>query len=189
MSLEKAPSENLKNFFLGLIAKSFDQVGVGDQQIVDYMASMLADFSRAERWLMIRNAEGRRLASVVEMLASQLGSDSQRRAMGERALRKYVGDYTLFMSGLFRPHVERGGYLSYYLEEGKRSYKAVSVLDVSLYRPGFLIFEQLSDRFEQYSGALDYTRKCFFAAAPGHSPFSDFLSHIRGWTRIGLSDN
>jgi len=38
-------------------------------------------------------------------------------------VRKYVGDYTLFMSGLFRRFVERGGYLNYYLEEGARSYR------------------------------------------------------------------
>ena len=33
------------------------------------------------------------------------------------------------MSGLFRRFVERGGYLNYYLEEGARSYRAVSMLD------------------------------------------------------------
>ena len=78
-------------------------------------------------------------------------------------MRKYVGDYTLFMSGLFRRFVERGGYLDYYLEEGARSYRAVSVLDVSLYNPGFLMFEELSNGFEHYSGALDFMRKCYFA--------------------------
>jgi len=35
---------------------------------------------------------------------------------------RYVGDYALFMSGLFRPFVERGGYLGYYLDEGARAY-------------------------------------------------------------------
>ena len=41
------------------------------------------------------------------------------------------------MSGLFRSYVSRGGYLDYYLEEGRRAYWAVSELDLSLYRTGF----------------------------------------------------
>ena len=42
----------------------------------------------------------------------------------ERDLQKYVGDYALFMSGLFRSHVSRGGYLDYYLEQFKRNVEA-----------------------------------------------------------------
>jgi hypothetical protein len=93
------------------------------------------------------------------------------------------------MSGLFRTHVERGGYLNYYLEEGKRAYLAVSELDVSLYRPGFLIFEELSKGFENYSGALDYMRKFFFAPAANENPFGDFIKQIEGWVRVSLSGN
>lgn len=189
MALEKTPSNRLRDFFLALISKSFGQLGMGDRQIADYVASVLTDFSRTDRLLALRAADGRRLTSVVEMLLSQLEPDSKLRVTGERALRKHVGDYTLFMSGLFRSHVERGGYLDYYFEEGKRSYQAVSALDISLYRPGFLMFEELSKGFEHYSGALDYMRKCFFAPAPNEDPWHGFFKQIEGWVRVGLSGN
>jgi len=189
MPLEKSSSLKLKEFFLWMTRRSFDQLGVGDSQITEYIASILTDFSRADRWLMFRDAEGRSLSSVVEMLIAQLGPDSLGRVIGERALRKYIGDYTLFMSGLFRGFVERGGYLDYYLEEGKRSYRAVSELDVSLYRPGFLMFEELSKGFENYAGALDFMRKCYFATSSSEDPFAGFLKQIEGWMRTGLSDN
>ena len=189
MKVDKPSSGNFGNFFLALTRKSFGQLGVGDQQIVEYVASVLTDFARTDRWLALRDAEGRRLSSVVEMLLAQLGPDTRARVIGERAVRKYVGDYTLFMSGLFRKYVERGGYLDYYLDEGKRSYLAVSMLDVSLYRPDFLIFEELGKGFEHYSGALDYMRKCFFAPAPGEDPFSDFIQQAQGWVRTGRADN
>jgi hypothetical protein len=189
MPLEKSSSLKLKEFFLWMTRRSFDQLGVGDSQIADYIASILTDFSRADRWLMFRDAEGRRLSSVVDMLIAQLGPDSPGRVMGERAVRKYIGDYTLFMSGLFRGFVERGGYLDYYLEEGKRSYQAVSELDVSLYRPGFLMFEELSKGFENYAGALDFMRKCYFAPSPTEDPFAGLLKQIEGWMRTHLSDN
>ncbi|MGH8012138.1 MAG: hypothetical protein ACREQ4_06555 [Candidatus Binataceae bacterium] len=175
-----------------MVRQSFDQLGVGDQQIAEYLATVLADFSRSDRWLALRDAEGRRLKSVVEMMLSQLtplAEQREMRAVGERAVRKYVGDYTLFMSGLFRRFVERGGYLNFYLEEGARSYRMVSELDVSLYRPGFLMFEELSKGFEHYSGALDYMRKCFFVPAPNENPFAGFFKQIEGWVRYGISDN
>jgi hypothetical protein len=128
---------------------------------------------------------------VVEMMLSQIGvaADEAERVKGERTLRKYVGDYTLFMTGLFRRFVERGGYLAYYLEEGARSYQAVSELDVSLYQPGFLMFEELSRGFEHYAGALDFMRKCYFAPGPNEDPFAGFFKQIDGWVRRRLSEN
>jgi hypothetical protein len=189
MRTPESSAEKLKGFFLTVVRKSFDQLGLADQQITDYVASVLAEFSRSDRWLALRGAEGRNLTSVVEELVAQLGPGEQARVNGERALRKQVGDYTLFMSGLFRRFVEHRGYLNYYLEEGARSYRAVSVLDVSLYNPGFLMFEELSKGFENYSGALDFMRKCYFAPAPNEDPFAGFLRQIQGWVHYGLSDN
>src|SRR5260370_25852575 len=120
---------------------SCGEVGIADQQVVEYVASVLTDFSAAGNWLALRDAEGRHLTSVVEMLGSQTGPPQTRgRVLGERELRKYVGDYTLFMSGLFRTFFERGGYLHYYLEERKHSYQTVSELYVAPFHPVFLIF-------------------------------------------------
>jgi hypothetical protein len=189
MRIEKASQQRLKNFFFQLTRKAFGQLQVGDQQIADYVSDVLTDFSVSDRWLRLRDAEGRRLTTVVEMLLSRLGPDSDQRMADERRVRKYVGDYTLFMSGLFRKYVERGGFLNWYLEEGKRSYQAVSVLDASVYRPDFVIFEELARGFEHYAGALDYMRKCFFAPGPKEDPFSGFFREIEGWMRHGLSDN
>lgn len=190
MIVERPPAKRLKEFFLAMTRTSFGQLGLADQQVVDYIASVLTEFSAAERWLPLRDAEGRRLTSVVEMLAARTGEPQTRsRVISERELRKYVGDYTLFMSGLFRTFVERGGYLDYYLDEGKRSYQTVSEFDVALYRPGFLMFEELSRSFENYSGALDYMRKCFFKGSPDQDPFAGFAQKIEGWVRLRLMPN
>jgi hypothetical protein len=191
MPLQQSSSHKLKGFFLELVRKSFGQLGIGDNETTDYVASVLTEFSHSDRWLQIRGADGGRLTSAVEMMMSQLDvvADESQRVQGERMLRKYVGDYTLFMTGLFRRSVEHGGYLTYYLEEGARSYRAVSELDVSLYKPGFLMFEELSRGFEHYAGALDFMRKCYFAASPNEDPFGGVLKQIEGWVRHRLSDN
>ncbi len=191
MLLERSSPQRLHGFFFEMVRKSFNQLGMGDRETADYVASVLADFSHSSSWLRIRNAEGQRLTSTVEMILAreQPELDKAARVHSERSLRKYIGDYTLFMSGLFRRFVEHGGYLDYYLEEGARSYHTVSALDVSLYRPGFLIFEELSKGFEAYSGALDFMRKCYFAPAPNEDPFAGFFRQIEGWVRHNLSEN
>jgi hypothetical protein len=189
MRIERTATDRLKPFFLQLIHRSFDQLHMGDNEIADYVATMLADFSHSDRWLMLRDAQGKKLHSVVEMVVSALGPDGHNRVLGERAVRKYVGDYTLFMSGLFRAFVQKRGFLDYYLQEGKRSYEAVSKLDVSLYRPGFLLFEELSRRFETYADALDYMRKCYFTPAPGTSPFAGVFKQFESLVRNGFSSN
>ncbi len=189
MLIQRTSPDKLKPFFLGLIQQSFDQLHMRDNEIADYVATLLAEFAHSDKWLMLRDAQGTKLHSVVEMLVSSTGPDTQARAMGERAVRKYVGDYTLFMSGLFRTFVHKRGFLDYYLQEGKRSYEAVSKLDVSLYRPGFLLFEELSKGFETYSGALDYMSKCYFVPAAGSNPFAGVLRQLESMVRNGLSSN
>ncbi len=191
MPVLRSSSSKLQGFFLELVRKSFGQLGMGDHAIVEYVASVLTDFSHSDRWLQLHNGEGRRLTSTVEMLLTQTDEplDPVARVEWERTLRKYVGDYTLFMSGLFRRFVERGGYLGYYLDEGARAYQAVSELDVSLYRPGFLVFEELGKSFENYSGALDFMQKCYFTPAPNEDPFAGFFQQIQGWVRHGISRN
>ena len=183
MPLQRSSSLKLQSFFRELVRKSFDQLGMGDHAIVDYIASVLTDFSHSDRWLRLRNAEGKRLTSTVETMLNESADalDPAARIEWERTLRKYVGDYALFMSGLFRQFVVRGGYLGYY--------QAVSELDVSLYRPGFLIFEELGKSFESYSGALDFMQKCYFTPAPNQDPFAGFFAQIQGWAHYAISRN
>ena len=65
---------------------------------------MLARFTRADRLFAIRDAGGNRIESVVEMLLAldEVPSDVAR----EQAFFRHLGDYTLFMSGIFREYTE-----------------------------------------------------------------------------------
>ena len=124
------------------------------------------------------------------MLAQQREpSTDESGVLHERSLRKYTGDYALFMSGMFRQHVEGIGSLEYYIQEGSRSYWTVSELDLSLYRTGYLLYQELSKKFEYYSGAIDYTRKAYFSTAPGEDPFAGFVRQIEGWMKVNITEN
>jgi len=186
----KSGDNKLKGFFLNLVRQSFGQLGINDAMVANYVADVLTEFARTDNLYRIRGQRGRKVDSVVEMLAAKADEPADQDAiLTERSRRKYVGDYALFMSGIFRNYITRQGCLSYYIEEGSRSYWTVSELDVSLYRTGFILFQELSKKFEYYSGALDYTRKAYFAADPGEDPFAGFLRQIDGWAKINIRPN
>jgi hypothetical protein len=186
----KAAADRLHKFFHEMTRQSFWQLGINDATVARYLADVLSDFASTDRLFQIRSRAGRKLDSVVEIQAqSQKENAGESGLLRERALRKYLGDYTLFMSGIFRTHVEKNGYLDYYLQEGSRSYWTVSELDLSLYRTGFILFQELSKKFEYYSGALDYMRKAYFAPDPGEDPFAGFLKRIEGWMKVNLTEN
>ena len=178
-------SAPLHEFFLTTTQRTFRELGVGDESVIDYVAAVLTEFARADRLYALRTARGRAIDGVGHMRRAA----DRTNAMRARAARKYVGDYTLFMTGLFRTHVESRGALGYYVEEGQRSYRAVSALDLTLLRTGYFVFEELAKNFEHYSGALDYMRKAYFTPQPGQSPFGEFLRRVEGWITSGLSDN
>ena len=178
-------SAALHEFFLSTTQRCFQELAVGDESVIGYVAAVLTEFARSDRLYMLRTARGRAVEDVGDIRRSA----DRTAALRARAARKYVGDYTLFMTGIFRTHVESRGALDSYVVEGQRSYRAVSELDLALFRTGFLFFEQLAENFEHYSGALDYMRKAYFAGPPGQSPFAEFLRHVEGWISTGLSDN
>jgi hypothetical protein len=122
--MEKRPEDNtLQDFFLKMVRQSFWQLGINDATIAMYVAEVLAEFARSDNLFRIRGQQGRKVDSVVEMLVSETDELANEDAiLNERSRRKYVGDYALFMSGIFRNYITRKGCLSYYIEEGSRSY-------------------------------------------------------------------
>jgi hypothetical protein len=189
--MENRPADNqMQRFFLDVVRQSFWQLGINDATVAHYVADVLTEFARADNLYRIRGRGGRKVDSVVEILAATADEPaSQDAILTERSRRKYVGDYALFMSGVFRNYITQKGCLSYYIEEGSRSYWTVSELDVSLYRRGFILFQELSKKFEYYSGALDYARKAYFAADPGEDSFAGFVRQVEGWAKANITPN
>jgi len=180
----------LQSYFHNIVRQSFGQLGINDVTVAEYVAEVLSEFALADNLYQVRGRAGRKVDKIVEILANHNEeSNDESSILKQRSARKYVGDYALFMSGIFRRHVQSQGCLDYYLTEGSRSYWTVSELDLSLYRTGYYLFQELSKKFEYYSGALDYTRKAYFATTPGEDPFAGFLRHVDGWVKVNISEN
>lgn len=127
----------------------------GDREISRYITDLLLDFVRADHLYRIRNARGKRLDEVGEMLLESnplLAASSFER---EREVRKHIGDYTLFLTGMFPEHVaalpRRGLRLDSfidYIKAGKESYRIVAAFDQFEYRSVAPLFRRLADEFE-----------------------------------------
>ena len=150
---------------------SFRDLALHDDAAASYLADLLARFARTEQ-LFPRGITGQRLETVVDLLLEtqalwQAGSFAPEH---EVTVRRHIGDYTLFMLGVFRERVERMASSGYYVMQGTRAYRYVSEHDRASARPvrpaGSALFGRLADRFEGYARALDYTRRVHFGAGP-----------------------
>ena len=161
-------SELLPRFFDRVTRRAFGDLALDDPPAARYLADLLARFARAEALYAVQAATARRLDTVADsLLAIQRAWDVAAPEFNpgeERALRRHIGDYTLFMTGIFRDHVERLAVTGYYQDEGRRAYRFVSEAARAGGQPDAPLFRRLSDRFEQYAGALSYARKVYFRA-------------------------
>lgn len=169
-------NERLKRFFLWILRRTFQDLNVQDNQMVEYLSDMLTRFSRTDRLYRIRDAKGKILRGAVEMLMEKerFSADIHK----ERDFFQYLGDYILFMAGIFKEFVEAHGFLNYYLHEGKLAYRRVWEVEQGLFRPTTRLFERLWRSFEFNAGALHYMRKTFFREPQGDNPFTDWQKRL-----------
>ncbi len=141
----------LRRLFGELVRRHFQD----DAGIAEYISGILVDFVYVDHLYRIRNARGKRLEEVGEMLIESNPLLEARSFDRERAVRKHIGDYTLFLAGLFPEYVaslpRRGLRLDSmidYVKAGKESYRIVSFFDQFEYRTEAPLFRRLSDSFE-----------------------------------------
>jgi hypothetical protein len=155
---ERVPDQHpLRHLFERLVrARFFQDLNLYDIEISRYVAGVLTDFTHAEHLYRIRDAQGQTVEAVAEMLVEAnplLEANSFDR---ERAVRKQIGDFTLFLTGLFpehvgsRFHVRRVPIDAFidYVRVGKQSYAVVAAFNLFEYRHEAPLFRRLSDRFE-----------------------------------------
>lgn len=158
----------LPRFFNQVTRQAFGDLALDDPPAARYLADVLTRFARADALYAVREAPPRRLDTVVDsLLAIQRAWEWDSPDFSpedEPALRRHIGDYTMFMTGVFREWVERRGIMAYYEAEGRRSYRFVWEMARTQGDEDAPVFRRLSDRFEHYAGALSYARKVYMRA-------------------------
>lgn len=106
------PQESsLRQLFHEVVFDCYEsRLGMHDKEISTYVADLLTEFCRAENVYRIRDAQGKPLRAVGEMLVAAdpvLGTAAS--FSEEREIRKHIGDYTLFLPACIRiPYSARG---------------------------------------------------------------------------------
>jgi hypothetical protein len=159
----------LPRFFERTVRQSFGDLALDDAPAAGYLVDLLVRFARTDALYAVEAPSPRRLEGVVDAwLEIQRAWDAGSPAFDpgrEVRLRRHMGDYTLFMTGLFREHVERLAVAGYYEGEGRRAYLFVSETARARGEPDAGLFRRLADRFEHYAGALTYMRKVYLRAS------------------------
>lgn len=175
----------LPRFFEGVTRQAFGDLAIDDTPAVRYLADLLTRFARAEALRTVRELPAQRLDTVADsLLAVQRAWEwpaPDFNPSAERALRRQIGDYTLFMIGIFRDHVDRLAVTDYYEHEGRRAYRFVSEVARAQDEADAPLYRRLSECFELYAGALSYARKIYFRAdrlPPGAWPDSFFRAFV-----------
>lgn len=149
-------SNPLQQLFYELIGRNYEEIGVRSAEVQSYVATMLTEFCEMDTLYKIRDASGRPLADVGEML---LESDPVYGPASsfdrERQVRKHIGDYSLFFTGLFpeslnwsRLRRSRLESVVDFVKAGKESYYIVSKFEHFEYAKVAPLFRNMARDFE-----------------------------------------
>ncbi|HYT90695.1 MAG TPA: hypothetical protein VEL76_18450 [Gemmataceae bacterium] len=165
------PDHPLRRLFAGLTEQTFQTtLGIADPKLVDYLSLLLSRFVHVDAIYRLRNAEGKRLQEVVEMLleAEALPPEGRTR----REYHRHIGDFTLFWTGVYpegmrhlQPPVARDRLIDY-TEQGKRSYYIASTFEEDERREESRVLRRLSEEFELCAYGLTQVRREWERARP-----------------------
>src|SRR4051812_8415944 len=151
-------SHPLQQLFQDLVGRHYDEeIGIRDPQIVAYVSHLLAEFCDTEQLYKIRDAAGRPLHDVGEMLleSDPIYGDAPSFDR-ERQVRKHIGDYALFFTGMFPESINhlrlrRNRLESFvdWMKAGKESYYIVSKFEHFEYAKVAPLFAKLASKFEE----------------------------------------
>jgi hypothetical protein len=151
-----------------LTEKSFtEHLGWPDLNVTDYVSNLLVEFSHTDQLYKIHDRQDRPVDSVVEMLFESEVLLEAQSFDRERDVHRHIGDFTLFMAGLFPEYLRRlktagliyhKDFLVDYVKTGKRSYGLVA--EYGGYDPeqDSPLFRKLSENFELCVAGLGFVR-------------------------------
>lgn len=162
------PSYNnqpLRKLFAGLVEQAFFvEIGVCEPRLTEYLVDLLIDFVHSDKLYRIRDLQGRRVETVVGMLAA---AERERQGGSEAdplGIYRHIGDFALFWTGVFPEGLRRRrgvnpDQLLSYVDQGKESYARASELTDEDSEPPRSLLRWLSRDFEVCAHGLGVVRR------------------------------
>lgn len=155
----------LYQFFRHQLQHGFQLHGLNGAHTIDYVSDMLARFAQTRALYALRDNEGRPLEHIFDMLDAWQQEHPPGQRAHERLIARHIGEYTLFMSGLFRERVSARGELDYYMAHGRSAFWRSADYEVNPTRRQ--LFHRLYRDFAPISDILDYLRRVQFPLPSG----------------------
>ena len=164
----QAQAHPLELFFQQAVRNSYEgRLGLHDSGVTGYVAHLLCEFSECRKLYSMRDEAGRPIEELDEMMRAAdpvLGPATS--FDEERALRKHIGDYALFLAGMY-PEAARSSRrlrrhfpsIEELIHAGKESYYIVSQFDLFEYEEEAPLFARLSSGFERCILGLTLVRE------------------------------
>ena len=158
------PEHPLRRLFAGLTEQTFlTTLGLADPPLTDYLSEMLSRFVHIDAIFRLRDAAGRRLEEVAEMMIEAEAMPPEGRT--RREVHRHIGDLTLFWTGVYpealqriRSLLSRDQFIDY-CAQGKRSYYIASTFEDDPYRDEAPVLRRLSEEFELCAYGLNQVRR------------------------------
>src|SRR5437763_1072655 len=101
-------SHPLESFFQQAVRNSYEgKLGLNDPDVTSYVAHLLCEFSRSEKLYKMRDEMGRPIAELEPMVTAADPINGTAPSFdAERMVRKYIGDYALFVAGMYPEAVD-----------------------------------------------------------------------------------
>ena len=163
----QAETHPLEAFFQQMVRNSYaGKLGIHDVAITQYVAHLLCEFSESDKLYKVRDENGKPLQTIEDLIrAADPIHGTAPSFDAERAVRKHIGDYALFVSGMYPESMDpwRRRYGQQSFEElvavGKQSYYIVSQFDLEEYAEEAPLFARLSEWFDRCIYGLRLVRE------------------------------
>ncbi|SRR5579862_113284 len=144
-------------YFYVLTRHVLKETGINDRPLSDYVASLLEAFSRTARLATPASEPGNPVEYISDMLLALRNASPVQTFL----IRAHVGNYSLFLSGIFHENVlrrtQRGAPdFSFYEDLGRMNYKVVANHSVARSAELSSIYEALASDFRPIRVALNH---------------------------------
>jgi len=155
----------LEPFFRQVVRNSFEnKLGLFDPEVTAYVARVLCEFTNQKNLYRIRDAAGRPVEDLEEMISASDPVYGPASSFDEeRSLRKHIGNYALFIAGMYPEAIDAGRYtrpmhLGDLIHAGKESFYIVSQFNLFEYEEEAPMFARISESFERCALGLTLAR-------------------------------
>ncbi len=159
-------------YFYILVRHVFRRSDIQDRAVADYVAEVLAEFSRAEKARCVVPGQTNPLDYLFEMLTALRAADDRTSFQ----IRVHIGNHSLFLAGVFperiRSRAEARGFpdLKYYEGLGRANYRMASDHRLARRLAMEKVLNTLAERFETTRIALnDISDRLFSINEPNYA--------------------